>query len=609
MKAPGSDPLLAIAGLVALGVGAQWVAARVRVPAIVLLLAAGLALGPGFGVLDPEALLGPMLDAFVGLGVAIVLFEGGLSLRWSEARKLGRPLLAMVLGGLVLTFGAATACAHLLVGLSWPVAAVLGAILVVTGPTVIKPMLRGARLTRRPSLLLKWESIVNDPLGALLAVLVLELAVAAAAPEAQSEGLLLRIALLLLLSALIGGLAAWGLVAAMNRGWIPEHLKAPGILAAVVFAFAASDALFHEAGLLTVTVMGVVMANLPSPSVEGIREFKEDLATILVAMLFLLLSAELTRTDVAGVTGGALLFVLAVLFVVRPLFAGLALLGSGLDWREKVFIGWVAPRGVVAVAMGAALGPLLVDAGFEDGARLVPVLFAVVLATVVLHGLTAAPLAQRLGLASRGGGGLMIVGVSGWARSLARTLREQKVDVFLLDDEPRAVFQARLQGLETYLGDPLSEETLDELPFERVGSTLAATEDDSYNAIVCSALQKTIGRERTLQITPAESTEKQSSHLLGTRPWGGGATFRELARRYWSGQTFRASNLTDEYDFEDWRRDAPEALALFVLREGKLAPVAEGAAVGSGKLVHIGPAASAAPPASTGSDSRAREGA
>ncbi len=591
MKAPGHDPLLVLAILLAVGVGCQWIAGRLRVPAIVLLLSVGLALGPGLGLVDPDAVLGSAMQPFVSMGIAIVLFEGGLSLRWSEARKLGRPLLAMVLGGLVITFAAATVCAHYAIGLSWPVSSVLGAILVVTGPTVIKPMLRGARLSKRPSLLLKWESIVNDPLGALLAVLVLEVAVARSTAADDHEGALLRIPLLLLASALIGGFTGFGLVRAMNRGWIAEHLKAPVILAATLLAFAASDALFHEAGLLAVTVMGVVMANLHSASLEGIREFKEDLATILVAMLFLLLSAQLTREDLADVTVGVVVFVLAVLFVVRPLFAGLALIGSGLQWREKLFIGWVAPRGVVAVAMGAALGPRLVEAGFEDGAMLVPVLFAVIFATVVLHGLSAAPLARRLGLASKGGGGLLIVGIAGWTRSLAKTLKEQGVEVFLLDGDARAVFRSRMQGFETFLGDPLSEETQDELPIERVGTVLAATEDDSYNALVCNAFQKTVGREQTLQITPSESSEGQSAHLFGTMPWGPQTTFRELARRYWGGQAFRTSRLTEEYEWSDWREDAPEALPLFTLRDGKLTPLPADAESATGKVLHIAPAA------------------
>ncbi len=404
MIAPPQEPHLvqALAGIVVAGIGAHWLAARLRLPAILLLLLSGLLLGPVLGLVRPDALLGDALRPLVSLAVAIILFEGGLSLRLGEARRLGRPLLGLVLGGLVATFVLASLLARHLAGLDGATAAVLGAILVVTGPTVVRPMLRQAGLARRPAALLKWEGIVNDPLGALLAVLVLEVAAGGGGGPAARA---LLTALPLLLAAGVAGVAAGLLLArAMDRGLVPEHLKAPAALAVGLGLYAAAEAVHPEAGLLAVTVLGVALANSGSASIEDVRRFKEDATTLLVSLLFVVLAARLQPADLRALTGPALLFVAAVVFVVRPLAVGLGTLGSGLPWRERLLLGWVAPRGVVAAAVGAALAPRLADAGHTDANLLVPVLFAVILTTVVLHGFTVGPLARRLGLASRGGG-------------------------------------------------------------------------------------------------------------------------------------------------------------------------------------------------------------
>ncbi len=564
---PPVDPLTLIAGLFATGVLIQWFASRIHVPAIVLLLAAGIVAGPVTGLVDPDEAFGELLRPVVALSVALILLEGGMSLRFSEVKKLGAPLLCLVFGGLVLSFGSISVAAHYIAELDWATSAVIGAILVVTGPTVVKPMLRQARIGRRPALLLKWESIVNDPFGALLAVLVFEIAVHGVSDIGH-------VILMVVVAGVLG--LAGGLLfgQALVRGVIPEHLKTPAILGGGMAVFAGAEEAFHEAGLLAVTIMGVVLANTRSSSVEDVRRFKEEVATILVAVLFLILSARLDFV-LADVSVGMVLFVLAVLFVCRPLAGFGSLLFTKLPWQEKFLVGWIAPRGVVAAAMGGALAPRLAEAGYPDAGLLVPVLFGVIVATVVLHSLTVRPLARALGLTGRAGGGVLIVGASDWAVDLAKVLNGSGVDAVIVDENYRNTTQARMRGVEALHGDVLDEETLDELPLERLSWVLAATGDDHYNSLACVSLVKVMGRENVLQLRPRAGGEDES-HLNGRMPWSEDASYGRLASRYWRGAHFKCSTLDeDEHDWEEFHALNEGAIALFKIGAKGIEPVEE----------------------------------
>jgi NhaP-type Na+/H+ or K+/H+ antiporter len=557
-------PLTLLAGIVGLGVTIQLLASRFKLPSIVFLLLAGLALGPLFGVLRPSEQFGELLEPLVSLAVAMVLFEGSLSLRVSEARRLGRPLWSLTMVGLICSFTLTTLAGVGLAGLSWPVAAVIGSILVVTGPTVIKPMLRQARLPKRPALLLRWEGIVNDPLGALMAVVVLEIAlIGADAGNSWAPSLLAFVGLALAM-ALAGCTSGWLLGKALSRGWIAEHLKAPAIVAAALVTHAGAESLLHESGLLAVTAMGVVLANIEHTSLEAIRQFKENVATLLVAVLFLVLAADLSFDDLTTITPGAGVLVLVVLFVVRPLSVWLALAGSDVPWNERLLIGWIAPRGIVAAAMAGALAPELERAGFEDARLILPVLFGVIFLTVVLHSLTIRPLARRLGLASPSGDGLLIVGISIWACELAKTLGEASVEVLMVDSDRRAVLRARMMGIEAHHGDVISEETLDDLPLERIQSALSATPDDHYNSLACLALRPVLGSEQTLQLTPTRADEA-APHLEGRAPWGADGSFDKISSRFWRSRKFRSTQLTEQFGWGDFWEQNPEALVLFAV--------------------------------------------
>jgi NhaP-type Na+/H+ or K+/H+ antiporter len=582
-------------------VGAQWLAARLKIPALLLLMTIGLTLGPiseAIGgvdarLLDPQALLGDLWTPFLTLAVAIVLFEGGLTLDLREARYVGPVLTRLLLSGLIVGFGSVTFLGVYVGGLTWGTASVLGAILVVTGPTVILPMLRAARISLRPAALLKWEGIVNDPFGGLLAFLALELALLSGDDGGSGA---IRVGLIFLgsaiLSTLIAAAAGFLLARLLRKRKIPHELESLVILASVCGVFVLTDAVHHECGLLGVTVMGIVLANVKDASIEALRHFKEQVSTLLVGVLFIALSASLQPATIEQLFGPPLIMVALILFVCRPLVGLSASVGTNLPWNERALISWIAPRGVVAAAVAGAFEPRLVEAGFVDAQLLVPIVFGVIASTVVLHGLTIRPMARRLGLASPAANGIMIVGASKWGISLAQALAKAGAFVIVADTRFRRVSRARMEGLEVYYGDALAEEIALELPMERIAWVFAATDDDAYNSLVSLRYAGDLGRSHTLQLAPAErqTGEKGANEPLaikGTVPWDGGLSWSEITRRYWKGASFRVTTLSDDYGWDQFCEDRPEAFAIFLLQNGALFPVDGERVPSNGKLVYL----------------------
>ena len=564
-----------IALILGLGIAVQWFASRVRVPALVLLLACGFALGPVFGVIDPDQLLGDLLQPLISVAVAIVLFEGGLTLRFEEARRAGGVLGRLIASGLVVGFASVTALAALIAGLSLPTAAVLGAILVVTGPTVILPMLRHARIAMRPATLLKWEGIVNDPLGALLAVFVFQIAVADATTDSSTIAIVLELLLWAIAAGLVGALAGVGLGRALRANLLTETLRSPAMLAAVLLVHATGEHLGRENGLLAVTVFGVVLANIKDASIADIQHFKEQISVLLVSLLFIVLSARISLDDMSMLLGPPALLVAAVIFVVRPLVVALATWRTKLPWSERLLVGWIAPRGVVAAAVAGAFEIQLVEAGYDDARLLVPIVFGVIIATVLLHGFSISYLARRLDLGAKPGTGILIVGASNWVLALAEALTKAGAFVVLSDTRYHRVSRARRRGFTSYYGDVLSEEAGYELPLERLSWVLAATDDDSYNALVCLDFARDLGRAAVLQLTPeaGERGMEGEHRTIGRTPWNEAGSYRALAGAYWVREQFKVTRLSEEYTLDDLRSRNPRAVLLFAVDDGRVAPL------------------------------------
>jgi NhaP-type Na+/H+ or K+/H+ antiporter len=496
-----------------LGVGflAQWFAWRVRLPAILFLLLAGILMGPVAGVLRPDKLLGPLLFPVVSLAVSVILFEGSLTLRFSELREIGRAVRGLVTYGAVIAVFLLGVAAHYVAGLSWEVALLFGALTCVTGPTVIAPMLRTVRPNARIANTLRWEGIVIDPLGALFAVLVYEAIVSR--QQGHTVGVFLAV---IASGVVIGLLAAWVLASLLRRQMIPEYLQNYGTLVAVLLAFSLSNAITHESGLLTVTVMGIALGNMRGVHIDDILDFKENLTTLLVSTLFILLAARLSWPLPDGMLwSGIAIFVVAQL-VVRPVTATIASIGSALNWRERALIAWVAPRGIVAAAVSALFALKLEALGMKGANELVPLVFILIIGTVVLQSATARPLARWLKVAEPDPTGVLIYGSDPAARAVAHALADAGFHVMVADEHWDGIRQARMDGLTTFFGYPASSYAERHMDLTGIGRLFAMSTNRERNALACVYYRQELGRGKVYRL----SNEDGEAHNVRTQLGG-----------------------------------------------------------------------------------------
>jgi len=553
----------------AAGIAAQWIAWRLRLPAIALLLAAGFVAGPVTGFIEPARDFGAVYKPAIGLAVAIILFEGGLTLNFHEIRETSKAVRRIVIFGGPLTWLGAALAAHFVGGLSWTVSIILGAILVVTGPTVIMPLLRSARLKSRPASLLRWEAIVNDPIGALFAVIAFEAYLVIGGGH-EAENLVMNIAIAAGFALVAGFGIAQLLIWAFTRGFVPEYLKAPVLFAAVLSVFAIANVFLEESGLLAVTIMGIRMGNSRIASLAELRRFKETVTILLVSGLFVMLTAALEWPVIRSLDWHAAGFVVALLFVIRPAAIFIATIATGLSWQERLLTAWIAPRGIVAVAVASLFGTLLADSGVEDGQSMVAFTFAVVTATIFLHGFTLSPLARLLGLRMTDKPGILIVGGSRWATALASKLADMKIPVTIADANWNHIADARQAGLDTHYGDALSEHAHHNLNIGRFNALIAATDNDAYNSLVCTDFGPEIGRNNVYEIGGArEQSDRKALRVTigGRQLFRPGLDLRELRERHAAGWTFQTTRLTDEFTAENYFDSRTEDARILLWRK------------------------------------------
>jgi NhaP-type Na+/H+ or K+/H+ antiporter len=557
------NPVTAIALVGAIGVGSQWIAWRLRMPAIVLMLVAGILIGPVLGIFDPARDIGPLMGPMISIAVAIILFEGGLSLNFHTLQDAVGGVRRLVYIGAPLGWLMSALSLHYVAGLSWSSSAVFGGIMIVTGPTVIAPLLRTARLSRRPATLLQWEAILNDPIGALAAVLAFEVVIALNTATTASEAML-ELFIGAAVAPAAGVAAGIGLSRAFKRGWVPEYMKVPVLFALLLGVFAASDAVLHESGLLAVTIMGIVIANSKLPSYEEMRRFKEHATVLLVSGVFILLAAGLDVEALGNLDWRAAAFVAVVVLVARPVTVFISLIGSGIPFREKLLVALTGPRGVVLVAVAGLFGERLLSLGFEDAALIAPLAFALVAVTVVVNGFTLAPFARLLGLTGADTPGVVIIGGSDWTTQLAEVLKKAKIPVLMTDPNFIRLRKARAAGIDTFSGDILSEAAEQRVELVSYATLIAATDNDAYNTLVTTDLAPEFGRENVFQVMreKSESSRHQLPRTLGGRPLGLEATHAELRDLIAQGWRFRSTRLSEEFTLEDWRAESPEARLL-----------------------------------------------
>ncbi len=560
--------------LVVLGIGAQWVAWRLKMPAIVLLSLAGIVAGPIFGWLDPAEDLGSFANVLIKLAVAVILFEGGLNLRISELKQAGTGVRRLVLIGLPLSWILGTAASYYIVGLSFPVSSILGAILVVTGPTVIMPLIRQTKLAPRVSSLMKWEGILNDPFGALLAVVVFEYFIASGSWSPSVE-VAVSIAGALLVATALGAGGGFLLKYAFQNNHVPEFLKVPLILCMIILIYGAANQVQEEAGLLAVTIFGFLVGNIGLGIIHELRRFKEYITIFLVSTVFIILTSSLKPGHLAGLDWRSFAFLSAVLFVVRPLSVWLATIGGNLEWKERLLLGWIAPRGVVAASVAGLFAPKLIEGGFPDASYLVPLVFSVIFVTVVLHGLSLNIVAKWLGLAAKTQEGFVIVGASPWTTEFADMLKNNNIPVVLVDNSWHRLREARLRNIPTFDGEILSEASEESLDLTEMGYLFAATDNDAYNALVCNSYgSDEFGRENVFQLSMhirgRENSDSVKSANRGRIAFAEGLRYEHLLERYFQGWRFYEMTIEDDFDLETFMNEYEGNVEpLFLITKGK----------------------------------------
>jgi NhaP-type Na+/H+ or K+/H+ antiporter len=565
------DPALTIAGVLLLGILCQWLAWRIKLPAILPLLFTGLALGPLLGWLHPQETLGELFFPLVSLSVAIILFEGALTLTWSDVRHVVGPVRNLLVVGALVTWLGGALAARFMMGLTWDLALLFGALIIVTGPTVIAPLLRNVRPNRRVSSVLRWEGILIDPIGATVAVLVYDAIVA------QSEGVNSPGALAFLQIIGIGGalgLAAGYLLAvAIRRFWIPDYLRDVAILSLVLAVFALSNTLAHESGLTAVTVMGIYLANAGLKQLREVLYFKEKLSVLLISVLFILLAANVTRADLALLDWRSVVLLLVVMFVLRPIGVALSTLRSNLNRNERLFLAWIAPRGIVAASVSSLFTFSLVDMGIDQAAIIAPLTFLVIVGTVLLQGLTAKPLAQRLGVSEADPQGVLMMSANRFARELAAVLQRVGVFVRLVDTNRSNVIQARLDGLDAVQGNLLSEYVDVDVDLSGLGLLLALTENDEANMLACQHFVDEFGSSDVYQLPPKQSqrfADLPSHTRAGRLLFTPDAISSELAAQLARGAVIKATQLTGKYTWEHFQREQGERVVpLLAVRQGR----------------------------------------
>lgn len=548
--------LIILSGLLVLGISCQWLAWRLKIPAILPLLITGFLIGPVFDLVEPRELLGDLFFPMVSLLVAVILFEGALTLNLREARAVVGTVGKLITIGALITWVGGALVAHYILNLGWGLSVLFGALIIVTGPTVIAPLLRNVRPNQRISSILMWEGILIDPIGALMALLVFDYIVAEGGGAHMSNPLLGFIIIVSIGTA--AGLAGGVLVAQMLRNYlVPDYLRDVVVLGVVATVFAISDVLQTESGLLAVTVMGMYLANSNLPQLKAIWHFKEKLSVLFISGLFILLAANVEVSTLQILDWRSLVVLAIVIFVLRPVSMQVSAIGSNLTRNERLFLSWIAPRGIVAAAVTTLFTFRLNELGYSEALVLEPLIFLIIVGTVILQGITAKPFARLLGVAEAEPQGFLLMGAHRFARMLAHAIQNEGFVVRLIDTNIDNVEAGRQEGLSVDHGNILSEYTEEHIDISGIGRLLALTSNDEANGLACRHHQEEFGSSEVYQLVPRAMAE-ESKHVspsrlaLGRLLFTEEAIFSNLYKMSHSGAKVERTLLTVDFTFADY---------------------------------------------------------
>lgn len=484
------------------GISAQVLAAYLKIPSIVFLLLFGILLGSdGVGMLHPQK-LGAGLEVIVALSTAVILFEGGLNLQLRELGRVSGSLRNLVTLGTLITLIGGSLAAHWLGEFPWAIAFLYASLVVVTGPTVITPLLRLIKVDRQVATLLEGEAVLIDPVGAILAVVVLDTILNGDTdPQAAISGLVLRLGI----GSGIGAVGGWCLALMFKRAhFISDELKNLVVLAGLWGLFTLAQLSRNESGLMATVVAGMVLGSSSLPEERLLRRFKGQLTILGVSVLFILLAADLSIASIFALGWGSLFTVLVLMFVVRPINVGVCTLNSGLNWRQKLFLCWIAPRGIVSASVASLFSIFLTERGINGGDSIKALVFLTIIMTVVCQGLTAGWIADWLQIKSTEATGAVIVGCNPLSLLIARLFQERGESVVMFDTDPVAYQQAIAQNLRVFSSSALDTAVLEEAGLASMGTFLAMTSNGEVNSVLAQRAVEEFQPPRVLAIFPRD---------------------------------------------------------------------------------------------------------
>jgi len=546
---------LVLVGIIS--IACQFFAFKIKVPAILPLLIVGIIIGPVTGVIDADAIFGDLLFPIVSLSVAIILFEGSLTLKFKDISGHGKMVRNLCTLGALITLITAAPIAHYALGISWELAFLFAAVVTVTGPTVIVPMLRTVRPSAKVSNILRWEGIIIDPIGALLAVIVFEYIISS---QNALENTFLAFILTVGVGSVIGALSGYFLGLALRHHLIPHYLTNTAVLTLMLGVFAASNAFAHESGLITVTIMGMWLTNMRGVDVDDILEFKETLSVLLISGLFILLASRIDLSAMAEVGFGAVIVLLVIMFVSRPLSVIISSIGANLNWREMSILSWIAPRGIVAAAVSALFSLKLEAVGYPQIELLVPMVFLVIIVTVVIQSLSAAKVAEWLKIRSPEPNGILMFGGGLFSRLLAKELQEQKVPVCLTDTNWETIKLARMDGIPCYFGNPVSEHASRNLDISLYAKVLVLSPYKQLNPIVAFHFEHELGKGAVLGL-PSNETQQRPSHQVSESYtnklslFKDDATYGQLIGYVNKGAVIKTTGLSETFTYQEYEEE------------------------------------------------------
>lgn len=548
--------LLSLAGIGVLGICCQWLAWWARLPAILFLLIVGILVGPVFNILDPDALFGKLLFPIVSLSVAVILFEGSLTLKFEDIRGHGKTVSNLITIGALITWLIIAYSTHYLIDFPFELAFLFGAVVIVTGPTVIIPMLRTVRPNAKITNVLRWEGIVIDPLGALLAVLVFNFIISGQQHNAISS-IVITFGSIIFVGFAMGFLSGWLLGELLRKQLVPQYLRNVLTLISVCAVYVLSDTIEHESGLLAVTIMGMTMANMKDMDIDDVLDFKESISLLLISGLFIILAARIEFYQFIQLGWPALGILAITMLVARPVSVFISAIGSDLSFNEKLLISWIGPRGIVAAAVSALFALRLENAGFTEAGLIVPLTFLIIIGTVVIQSATAKFLAKILDVREPPPSGLLIIGAGNVARAIGKELQMHGIKVILTDSTWENISLARMDGLETYYGNPISEHADRNLNLLGLGKVLAISGRSNLDTLACLRFKSEFGVKNVYELKSTREKHIDDKHIVSTRHrgyelFGENVAYGKLAYLLRNGAEIKSTQLSDEFTFEQY---------------------------------------------------------